>query len=75
MLDLAALTPEAQAYYRSLPLSARISMDHSNLTLRTLEDLKDFQARSVGELDAVLYRRLPEPGVPSNSALDPLDSE
>ena len=75
MLDHAGLTPEALAYYNSLPLGDQIAMSHSNLTFRTLEDLKGYQARNLSNLDAVLYQRLPDPAIPSNSALDPLDTE
>lgn len=75
MLDYALLAPEALSYYNALPLSARIAMEHSNLTLRTLEDLKGYAENSVGLVGGVLYQTLPEPEVPSNSALDPLDSQ
>ncbi len=75
MLDHTALSPEAMAYFRTLPLSAQIALEHSNLTFRTLEDLKSYRAQSVGNLNSVLYQRLPEPDVPSNATLDPLDSE
>ena len=75
MLEHTSLTPEAMAYFRSLPLSAQIAMSHSNLTFRTIEDLKAYQARSLQGMDDVLYKRLPEPDVPSNAAPDPLDSQ
>ena len=75
MLDHAALTPEALSYFQSLPLSYQVAMNHSNLTFRTLEDLKAYEARNLSGLDGILYQTLPEPGVPSNAALDPLDSE
>lgn len=75
MLDYALLSPQALSYYNALPLSARIAMEHSNLTLRTLEDLKSYVENSVGQTDPVLYQTLPDPAIPSNSALDPLDAQ
>lgn len=75
MLDHAALTPEALAYFRTLPLGAQVAMSHSSLTFRTLEDLKAYEARVLSGMDGILYQTLPDPSVPSNAALDPLDSE
>ena len=75
MLDYSSLSPQALAYFNALPLSAQVAVSHSNLTFRTVEDLKAFQARTLSGLDSVLYQTLPDPGVPSNSALDPLDSQ
>ena len=75
MLDHAALTPEALSYFQSLPLSYQVAMNHSNLTFRTLEDLKGYEERNLQGTDSVLYQRLPDPAIPSNSALDPLDAQ
>ena len=50
-------------------------MNHSNLTFRTLEDLKAYEERNLQGTDSVLYQRLPDPAIPSNSALDPLDAQ
>lgn len=75
MLDHAALTPEALDYFHSLPPSDQVALDHSNLSFRTLEDLKAYQARNLRDIDSVLYQQLPDPSIPSNSALDPLDSQ
>ena len=71
MLDL---TAEAVAYFRSLPDSARAALEHSNLTFRTVEDLKSYLEYSPIRASEVLYQQLPEPAIPSNAALDPLDS-
>ncbi len=68
------LTTEAAAYFRSLPDSARTALMHSNLTFHTAEDLKSYLADNPTRAGEVLYRQLPEPAVPSNAALDPLDS-
>ena len=68
------LTAEAAAYFRSLPDSARTALEHSNLTLHTVEDLKSYLEYNSVRASEVLYQQLPEPAVPSNSALDPLDS-
>ena len=73
MLDYAGLTPEALAYFRSLPLADQIAISHSNLAFRSLDDLKAYP--SSGLSAGALYQTLPEPSVPSNSALDPLDSQ
>ncbi len=75
MLEHAALTPEALAYYNALPLSDQVAISHSNLTFRTLEDLKSYQAHVLPDTDSALYQTLPEPAIPSNAALDPLDSQ
>lgn len=75
MLDHAALTPEALAYFRGLPLGDQIAMQHSNLSFRTVDELKAYRSSMLSDLDAVLYKRLPDPAVPSNAALDPLDAE
>ena len=72
MLDHAALTPEALSYFQSLRLSYQVAMNHSNLSFRTLEDLKAYEERNLQGTDSVLYQRLPDPAIPSNSALDPL---
>ena len=71
MLDL---TAEAVAYFRSLPDSTRTALEHSNLTFRTVEDLKSYLEYNPIRASEVLYQQLPEPAVPSNAALDPLDS-
>ena len=75
MLDHAGLTAEALAYYNALPLGAQIALNHSNLTFRTLADLKAYYERNLQGMDSVLYQELPDPAIPSNSALDPLDSQ
>ena len=41
MLEHASLTPEALAYFRALPLGTQVAISHSNLSFRTLEDIKD----------------------------------
>lgn len=68
------LTAEAAAYFRSLPDRARTALEHSNLTLHTVEDLKSYLEDNPIHADEVLYQQLPEPAIPSNAALDPLDS-
>lgn len=68
------LNQEAAAYFNSLPYQMRLGFVNSNLTFRTVEDLKDYQARNLNHLDEVLYARLPDPAIPSNAAPDPLDS-
>ena len=68
------LTAEAAAYFRSLPDSTRAALEHSNLTFRTVEDLKFYLEYNPVRASEVLYQQLPEPAVPSNSALDLLDS-
>lgn len=75
MLDYAGLSPEALDYFRSLPLADQIAINHSNLTFRSLEDLKSYPGAGLQGTGGVLYQTLPEPAVPSNSALDPLDSQ
>ncbi len=75
MLEHASLTPEALAYFRALPLGTQVAISHSNLSFRTLEDIKAYESRTCSGMDGVLYKNLPEASVPSNSALDPLDSE
>ena len=75
MLDHAGLTAEAAAYFNALPLSDQIALEHSNLTFRTLADLKSYRESSLKGIDSVLYQQLPDPAVPSNAALDPLDSQ
>lgn len=68
------LTADAVAYFRSLPDSARAALEHSNLTFRTVEDLKSYLEYNPIRASEVLYQQLPEPAIPSNAALDPLDS-
>lgn len=71
MLNLSA---EAAAYFRSLPDSTRTALEHSNLTFHTVEDLKSYLEYNPTRVNEVLYQQLPEPSIPSNAALDPLDS-
>ena len=71
MLNLSA---EAAAFFRSLPDSARAALEHSNLTFQTVDDLKSYLQDNPLRTDEVLYQQLPEPAIPSNAALDPLDS-
>lgn len=68
------LSTEAAAYFRSLPDSTRSILEHSNLTFHTVEDLKSYLEYNPVRADEVLYQQLPEPAIPSNAALDPLDS-
>ena len=68
------LTPEAAAYFRSLPDLARTKLEHSNLTFQTVDDLKSYLADNPVRADEVLYQQLPKPAIPSNAAPDPLDS-
>lgn len=71
MLNLSA---EASAFFRSLPDSARTALELSNLTFQSVEDIKTYLADNPTHADEVLYQKLPEPAIPSNAALDPLDS-
>lgn len=71
MLNLSA---EAAAYFRSLPDSTRTALEHSNLTFHSVEDIKSYLEYNPARASEVLYQKLPEPAVPSNAALDPLDS-
>lgn len=64
----------AASYFQALPDSARTALEHSNLTFRTVEDLKTYLADNPARTEEVLYQQLPDPAVPSNAALDPLDS-
>lgn len=68
------LTPSAAAFFQTLPDSARIALEHSNLTFHTEEDLKTYLADNPARVDEVLYQQLPDPAIPSNAAFDPLDS-
>ena len=68
------LSSEAAAYFRSLPNSARTALEHSNLTFQTVDDIKSYLEDNPLRADEVLYQQLPEPAIPSNAALDPLDS-
>ncbi len=68
------LNHAAAAYFQTLPDSARIALEHSNLTFHTVEDLKAYLEDNPARTDEVLYQQLPDPAIPSNSALDPLDS-
>lgn len=68
------LTAEAAAYFRSLPDHARTALERSNLTFQTVDDLKSYLQDNPLRADSVLYQQLPEPAIPSNAALDPLDS-
>ena len=61
MLDHAALSPKALAYFQALPVSAQVAMTHSSRTLRTLEDLQAFEARSLAGLEELLRRSPPGP--------------
>ena len=69
-----ALDRAAASFFRSLPESSRIALEHSNLTFHTVEDLKSYLDENPIHADAVLYQQLPEPAIPSNAAYDPLDS-
>lgn len=75
MLDFQALSPEARAFYDELPRSDQLALQKSNETFRTLEELQSYTHRMAAHAGEVLYQTLPEPGVPSNAALDELDSE
>lgn len=75
MLEETLLDGEARSFLQALPLADRIAMERSNLTFRTLDDLRSYHAAMLSNLDAVLYQRLPDPAIPSNAALDPLDAE
>lgn len=68
------LNQSAAAFFQTLPDSARIALEHSNLTFHTVEDLKTYLADNPARTDEVLYQQLPDPAVPSNAAYDPLDS-
>lgn len=68
------LTQTAEAFFRTLPESARTALEHSNLTFHTVEDLKTYLADNPARTDEVLYQQLPDPAIPSNAAYDPLDS-
>ena len=71
MLDL---DPSASAYFYTLPPSSRYALEHSNLIFHTKEDLQSYLEDNPVRADAVLYKQLPEPSIPSNAAYDPLDS-
>lgn len=71
MLNLSA---EAAAYFRSLPDGTRAALEHSNLTFHTVEDIKSYLEYNPARAGDVLHQQLPEPAIPSNAALDPLDS-
>lgn len=71
MLDL---DEAAAAFFRSLPESSRIALEHSNLTFHTADDMQGYLDENPIRADAVLYQQLPEPAIPSNAAYDPLDS-
>lgn len=68
------LDPNAAAFFRTLPESSRLALEHSNLTFKTKEDLQSYLEENPIRADAVLYQQLPEPAIPSNAAYDPLDS-
>ena len=74
MLDRALLSPEAIAYFNALPLDAQIALEKSNTSFRSLDDIQDYQQRMLSHVNDVLYKQLPEPAIPSNAALDPLDA-
>ena len=69
------LDPEAQAYFDSLPYQTRLGFVNSNLDFYSTEDLQEYQHTMLDHMDAVLYSQLPDPAIPSNAALDPLDSQ
>ena len=69
------LTPEALAFFQALPPETRLSIQQSNLCFHTVEDLKNYESSMLAHVNEVLYRELPDPGIPSNAALDPLDSQ
>ena len=69
------LNAEAAAYFNSMPKEVRMGFVNSNLTFRTVEDLKDYYERNLNHLSGVLYSQLPDPAIPSNSAYDPLDTQ
>lgn len=75
MLDRRSLSPEACAFYDSLPHSDQLALQKSNEIFRTLDELQSYATRMAAHAGEVLYQTLPEPGVPSNQALDELDSE
>lgn len=68
------LDPAAAAFFQTLSDSARIALEHSNLTFHTVDDLKTYLADNPARVDEVLYQQLPDPAIPSNAAFDPLDS-
>lgn len=68
------LNAEAAAYLRSLPEHKRVALEHSNLTFCTVDDIKSYLEDNPTGTGKVLYQQVPEPDIPSNSALDPLDS-
>lgn len=69
------LDPDAVAYFNSLPPEVRMGFYNSNLTFRTVDDLKEYHERNLNHLSGVLYSQLPDPAIPSNAAYDPLDSQ
>ena len=69
------LDAEATAYFNAQPLEVRMGFFNSNLTFRTVEDLKEYQERNLNHLSGVLHSQLPDPAIPSNAAYDPLDSQ
>lgn len=68
------LDRKARAYFDALPYQTRLGFVNSNLDFYTVEDLKDYQHTMLDHMNEVLYSRLPDPAMPSNAALDPLDS-
>lgn len=68
------LNAEAAAFFRSLPEQTRTALEHSNLTFCTADDIKSYLEYNPIGADKVLYKQFPEPDIPSNAALDPLDS-
>ena len=69
------LDQEAKEYFDSLPYQTRLGFVNSNLDFYSVEDLKAYQHSMLDHMDEVLYSQLPDPAIPSNSALDPLDSQ
>ena len=45
------------------------------IAFRSLDDIQDYQQRMFSHVNDVLYKQLPEPAIPSNAALDPLDAD
>lgn len=75
MVDRAALSPEALAWFDGLSQADQLALVKSNDDLKSLEAMRDYHARMAARTDEVLYQSLPEPSIPSNQLLDELDSE
>ena len=75
MVNRAALSPEALAWFDGLSREDRLTLCKSNKPLEDLNALQGYLSRMSPHSSTVLYQTIPEPDVPSNQLLDELDSE